>query len=149
MGASLKTPRRWLNYLADIDRPTRGFFRRRIRLAIRFPVRWEKKIEDRITPPCLLGRLCDCLEEQKIEVVRRIYSFNRSLSNTGRHHRSTTQYFPRGTKMGPNRRFPRKKGLRRKAEIPLNIAMVPKAGFEPARVSPPLRRRQGRWGLLT
>ena len=35
---------------------------------------------------------------------------------------------------GPKKR---KKGLRRKAKIPLSIAMVPKAGFEPARVSPP------------
>ena len=31
----------------------------------------------------------------------------------------------------------RKKGLRRKAEIPFGFALVPKAGFEPARVSPP------------
>jgi hypothetical protein len=35
---------------------------------------------------------------------------------------------------GPEKR---KMGLRRKAEIPLIIAMVPKAGFEPARVAPP------------
>jgi hypothetical protein len=32
-------------------------------------------------------------------------------------------------------RFQWKKGLRRKTEIPLSIVMVPKAGFEPARVS--------------
>ena len=31
----------------------------------------------------------------------------------------------------------RKKGLRRKAEIPFIISMVPKGGLEPPRVSPP------------
>jgi hypothetical protein len=31
----------------------------------------------------------------------------------------------------------RKKGTWREAKFPLSIAMVPKAGFEPARVSPP------------
>ena len=33
--------------------------------------------------------------------------------------------------------FSRKKGLRREAEIPFVIAMVPKGGLEPPRVSPP------------
>ena len=43
--------------------------------------------------------------------------------------RSTSRAVGRGAQI-------RKKGLRRKAEIPFIIAMVPKAGFEPARVPP-------------
>jgi len=53
-----------MNYLADIDRPTKGFYRRRIRLAIRFLFDGiRRKIESGIAPPQLLGWCCDRLEE--------------------------------------------------------------------------------------
>ena len=45
--------------------------------------------------------------------------------------------FPTRDTNGTHLPFSRKMGLRRKAEIPFGIAMVPKAGFEHARVSPP------------
>ena len=44
----------------------------------------------------------------------------------------------------PPRPFSRKKGLRREAEIPLSIAMVPKGGLEPPRFSPPPPHGQAR-----
>ena len=43
---------------------------------------------------------------------------------------------PAGPKLDPRARFT-KKGTWREAKFPLSIAMVPKAGFEPAQVSPP------------
>jgi len=74
------------NHLLSIGGQTKGFFRSRARLPIRFPVRLEKMIENRIAPPQLPGWCCDCLERLQIEGVWRIYSFNRSLSNTDRYH---------------------------------------------------------------
>jgi hypothetical protein len=53
------------------------------------------------------------------------------LSDPGETHESYLSY------SGPKHE---KKGTRRKSGFPLVIAMVPKAGFEPARVSPPLHR---------
>ncbi|HEX9137774.1 MAG TPA: hypothetical protein VF905_12640, partial [Nitrospirota bacterium] len=44
---------------------------------------WWGRSRTRITPPCLPGRFCDCLEDENIDAVQRIYSFGRSLSNTG------------------------------------------------------------------
>ena len=46
----------------------------------------------RITIPLLPRGRCDCLEDENINVVKRIYSFGRNLSNTGRHHGPTTHF---------------------------------------------------------
>jgi hypothetical protein len=54
-----------------------------------------------------------------------------SHSGVNRHKKITA-----GPKLDP-RADNRKKGTWRGAKFPLRIAMVPKAGFEPARVSPP------------
>ena len=42
----------------------------------------------------------------------------------------------------------RKKGTWRGAKFPLSIAMVPKAGFEPARVSPPPPQGEEIWAAM-
>ena len=75
-----------------------------------------------------------CGERKTIPVIGS-HPIRTASMDTDREHRER-RYPLRATKvpLGP---FSRKKGPRRKAEIPLSIAMVPKAGFEPARVSPP------------
>jgi len=54
-----------------------------------------------------------------------------------RHHRPTPTVFSTRDPFGTHGPKKRKKGTWREAKFPLSIAMVPKAGFEPARVSPP------------
>ena len=43
--------------------------------------RWEKKIESRITPLCLPGRFCDCLERLLIKEVEQSYIYKGDQSN--------------------------------------------------------------------
>ena len=102
-------------------------------------------------------RFYDCLERLQIEIVEQFYIFNRTPSITGRPTPGReTPFSPlrcgclRGvcSPCGYPSKNPieagrpasvqnRKKGTRRRSGFPLSLAMVPKAGFEPARVSPP------------
>jgi hypothetical protein len=117
-----------LNCLADIDRPTKGFFRRRIQLGNRFHVRWGKKTENRIAPPkCRDGGA----------IVSRNYKskkYDESIlsAGTGQSQAITTR-----ATFEPLKPFSFKKGTWLKAKFPLIIHMVPKGGLEPPRVSPP------------
>ena len=99
------------DHLLSIDRQKKGFFRGRARTAKRFPVRWNKKIESGIAPPQLPGWDCDRLEGENIDVVRRIYSFIRRLSNTVRRCSHITRIFPYEPLFRHSGRFHEKRDL--------------------------------------
>ena len=44
----------------------------------------------RITPPCLPGRFCDCLERIQIKAVKQYYIFNDGVSNMGSPYEENT-----------------------------------------------------------
>jgi hypothetical protein len=63
-----------------------------------------KKSRTRITPPCLPGRFCDCLERLRIKEVEQYYIPNGILSITGCQHHGLSTPFPQDPYFTPKKR---------------------------------------------
>jgi hypothetical protein len=101
-----------------------------------------RKIESGIAPPYFPGRFCDCLERLRIEGGRSNLSFQWEPVNQSRcrnsHRRQTVESLSFQTFIKlPYGAFSDEKGTPVSTGIPFISNMVPKAGFEPPRVSQP------------
>jgi hypothetical protein len=92
---------------------------------------WEyrgRRSRTSIVPPCLPRQFCNRLDGAQTEGVGRIYRLNESLSIAG---------WTAVSQKSARRAVFTKKGNPEKTGFPFGFFMVPKAGFEPARVSTP------------